>query len=240
MILSLILNVYFIATSSKHSPWAKSHDPSLLFYSPVNDLIEYQTVKFYSSNPGPGYSPWQGPPSPEKDKLWIDLFEYIGITAIDKASADQLPEATTPIPGHEEQYVVELDVFHQLHCLNNIRMSYYPEYYNLSMWIGDTPEAITVHLDHCIDQLRQYIQCHADVTPMVWQWSEADNQYLTDTGPTHSCRNFEKIQAWAQEHATKVKFDTSIYVPGSPVWATRGATSFSNHQHGAHAEHDHE
>jgi len=137
-------------------------------------------------------------------------------------------------------------------------MSYYPEYYNLSMWIGDTPEAITVHLgkqdlhccwaskliglflDHCIDQLRQYIQCHADVTPMVWQWSEADNQYLTDTGPTHSCRNFEKIQAWAQEHATKVKFDTSIYVPGSPVWATRGATSFSNHQHGAHAEHDHQ
>ena len=41
----------------------------------------------------------------------------VGISRIPKSQAEMLPNATEAIPGDEEHYVVELDVFHQLHCL---------------------------------------------------------------------------------------------------------------------------
>jgi hypothetical protein len=74
------------------------------------------------------------PPSPELDQNWSDLYNF-GISQIPKSQAALLPNKTHPIPGDEGNYVrfnsedsqqvvkggclqiVELDVFHNLHCL---------------------------------------------------------------------------------------------------------------------------
>lgn len=53
---------------------------------------------------------------------------------------------------------------------------------------------------HCINHLRQAIQCHADLTPM--QWKRVGNKLILDTSPQHTCRNFDKIQAWASQRST--------------------------------------
>jgi hypothetical protein len=45
--------------------------------------------------------------------------------------AAQLPNRTTRIPGDDDGYVVGLDVLHQLHCLNMLRKSLYPDRYDL-------------------------------------------------------------------------------------------------------------
>lgn len=45
---------------------------------------------------------------------------------------------TNPITG-EEGYRAGLEVFHQLHCLNLLRQSSYPEYYNRTEVGGDVP-----------------------------------------------------------------------------------------------------
>jgi Mycotoxin biosynthesis protein UstYa len=55
----------------------------------------------------------------------------VGINRIDGAMAAQLPNRTTRIPGDDDGYVVGLDVLHQLHCLNILRKSLYPDRYNL-------------------------------------------------------------------------------------------------------------
>lgn len=53
----------------------------------------------------------------------------VGISEIPYSAARQLPNATEWIPGSDNQYLVELDVFHQLHCLNSIRKTFFPERY---------------------------------------------------------------------------------------------------------------
>lgn len=52
-----------------------------------------------------------------------------GISAIPKSGAAQLERKTIQYADDPGMYVVELDVFHQLHCLNTLRKKLYPEIY---------------------------------------------------------------------------------------------------------------
>jgi hypothetical protein len=56
-------------------------------------------------------------------------------------------QVTHPQSG-ETGYRVGLEVFHQLHCLNLLRMSTYPEYYPKLWWsdTNDEPERVRAHL----------------------------------------------------------------------------------------------
>ena len=51
----------------------------------------------------------------------------VGISHIDHSSAIQLPNATELIPGSDDQYIIQLQVSHLLHCLNLIRKTLYPD-----------------------------------------------------------------------------------------------------------------
>jgi hypothetical protein len=57
------------------------------------------------------------------------------------------------------------------------------------------------HISHCIDLIRQSLMCHSDVTPLVFQWSEAEQKHEPMPNIYHTCRNFEAIQEWAKERA---------------------------------------
>ena len=57
-----------------------------------------------------------------------------------------------------------------------------------------------IPIDHCIDYLRQSIQCHSDLTPMNWHVSR-DNLSLIQT-TTHTCRDFDQIHEWATQRKT--------------------------------------
>jgi Mycotoxin biosynthesis protein UstYa len=60
------------------------------------------------------------------------------------------------------------------------------------------------HKMHCLGQIRQYITCHADLTPMP---SFFGRGYPDQTTP-HTCRNFDKIRDWVWE-----RHNGSIAVP---------------------------
>ena len=69
--------------------------------------------------------------------------------------ADAL-QVTDPKTG-ETGYRVGLEVFHQLHCLNLLRMSTYPDYYPKLWWsdTNDKPENVRAHLgESCPDLIR--------------------------------------------------------------------------------------
>ncbi|KIM75131.1 hypothetical protein PILCRDRAFT_38305, partial [Piloderma croceum F 1598] len=81
--------------------------------APAHDVLEYEIKKF----PRARYiSKYHGPPSDQVDQAWEDLYSF-GISKIPKSQAALLPNRTVAIPGDEGNYVVALDVFHQLHCL---------------------------------------------------------------------------------------------------------------------------
>jgi hypothetical protein len=54
---------------------------------------------------------------------------------------------TDPRTG-ETGYRVGLEVFHQLHCLNLLRMATYPDYYTKVEWsdTNDEPQKVRAHL----------------------------------------------------------------------------------------------
>jgi hypothetical protein len=56
-------------------------------------------------------------------------FVAVGVTWIGAEAASKIPNATRPLPDDPDRYIVELDVFHQIHCLNSVRKALYRERY---------------------------------------------------------------------------------------------------------------
>ncbi|KAG8156492.1 hypothetical protein KVR01_013596 [Diaporthe batatas] len=55
------------------------------------------------------------------------------------------------------------------------------------------------HVDHCIDSVRQQLMCQADIAAFTFDWrAEKILEPMIDT--IHVCRNFTKIQEWAENH----------------------------------------
>ncbi|KAF9530399.1 hypothetical protein CPB83DRAFT_810742 [Crepidotus variabilis] len=176
-----------------------------MVYSPAQDIIEPQNVVF-TSGFVPEVSIYQGPSSPERDQAWEDLYSY-GISRIPKSSAARLVNKTVPIPDDPDHYVVMLKVFHQLHCLNMLR---------LRLWSNGTfdPSNILMsmdHLSHCMDSLRQALMCSSDITPIPWSWNYETKEAKPVADIQHSCRNFNKVKEWARENHVK-SFNPKVYV----------------------------
>ncbi|KAM3462620.1 hypothetical protein MY5147_007693 [Beauveria neobassiana] len=118
-------------------------------------------------------SPYQGWPDDEKDQLWQDMYSKGMAVRIDEESASRLINKTehAPVIGMEHDYVVGLDVFHQLHCLVN----------------------------HCIEAIRESLTCSADVSAVPYRWHPETKIAEPDIRSVHVCRNFTKIRDWAFE-----------------------------------------
>ncbi|KAK7044215.1 hypothetical protein VNI00_007937 [Paramarasmius palmivorus] len=214
VVLQFILLLLCVASIFFRKPPAGSELGRVL-YSPALEVVEPQIKVFHVGFPG-DLSPFQIPSSPELDEAWEDLYQF-GISKITKDQAMLLPNKTWPIPGDEEHYVAELDVFHNLHCLNMVRKALDPAYY--TDWnIAENKESAK-HVSHCLDWVRQSIMCHADTSVIVWQWEDWANETIVKGDVAHTCRNFEKIRDWAKERTLGVKFngkphlESNIQVP---------------------------
>ncbi|KAJ7679918.1 hypothetical protein B0H17DRAFT_943731, partial [Mycena rosella] len=176
--------------------------------APVQDFIE-ETIKVYPLGFGEDLSSFQVPSSPELDEAWKDLYDF-GISRIPKHEAALLPNKTSPISGDPGFYIAELDVFHELHCLNMIRKALDPDYY--PDWNINAVERSREHVSHCVDWIRQATMCHSDTSVLVWQWNERHNQSTPRARVPHMCRNFESIQTWAREHELVGEYDDTIQI----------------------------
>ncbi|KAL1754605.1 hypothetical protein FB107DRAFT_275608 [Schizophyllum commune] len=166
-------------------------------YSPAKEVLDDEVVIFRT---GTGHISAYQELSNDADKLWSDLYVPSSVFMIPREIAVRLPNRTYPVPKHAEEglYFGQLDVFHQLHCLNYLRMGLTPERYRHVIQ-KDLLEY--EHLNHCIDSIRQSLMCSSDVSVNVWQWSEQHQSVVGRLNVAHSCRNFDKIRDWARERA---------------------------------------
>lgn len=67
------------------------------------------------------------------------------LSVIDAKTAGLLPENTErlPLEGREGEYIITLDVFHQMHCLDIIRRSLYRDRYDKHFYFPNGT------VDHC-------------------------------------------------------------------------------------------
>jgi len=200
LVMSFALSTIFFAGLWFH---AKSPSDSItdlqLLYSPAVEAIEYEVVKFHS---GPLNNEeddiYSLPPSPEVDAAWRDLYE-VGTIVLTESEASHLVNKTMLMK--DDKYVVGIDVFHQLHCLNKIRKALYPRYY-----LNDTeiPLIHDMHITHCLNSIRQSLQCSSDIGVVVFQEQSIERLHshakiLPSFNVQHSCRSFHGIQEWVKD-----------------------------------------
>jgi hypothetical protein len=125
-----------------------------------------------------------------------------------------MPNKTLPIPDEPDHYMTSLAVFHQLHCLNSIR---------LALWNSTTDKPSDTkmrHLDHCVDMLRQAVMCGADVSPFIWARDPRDGRAKGISTVVHTCRDFEAIRKWGAEHPMLTGWSATKVVKDDPLgWA---------------------
>ncbi|KAJ7694903.1 hypothetical protein B0H17DRAFT_931433, partial [Mycena rosella] len=162
--------------------------------APALEAVEHE-VQVYHVGFSSDLSPFQIPPSPTLDQMWSDLYNG-GISRITKEEAARLPNKTHTIPGDDEHYIVELDVFHNLHCLvcctTLIYCLYLPCREILNLIFSSQ------------DKGRQSLMCAGDISVIVLQWDPAQNIMIFQGDVVHTCRNFDKLREWATRsaHAT--------------------------------------
>ncbi|KAF8843684.1 hypothetical protein BDN67DRAFT_111060 [Paxillus ammoniavirescens] len=93
---------------------------------------------------------------------------------------------------HDRTFHVSL--FHQLHCLDVIRVGY----------LTNRTHAFE-HIEHCLRYLRQILLCHADTTLEVDipQWLEEDGRWYhtaSGVGSVHRCKDWTVLRRWVSEH----------------------------------------
>ncbi|KAF2161257.1 hypothetical protein M409DRAFT_28296 [Zasmidium cellare ATCC 36951] len=144
-------------------------------------------------------------PSPEVDAAW-DFFSgsIFTTTSFALAESQKRPETAVKAPESwgrgDDAYIFQLDVFHQIHCLNWLRKDLNWEYY----WGDERPSQWWLdHRAHCIHILLQTLMCHADLDIVPYNWVPRHGQGPElvpdpDFNVVKMCRNFEAVVAWAE------------------------------------------
>ncbi|PYH43483.1 uncharacterized protein BP01DRAFT_300688, partial [Aspergillus saccharolyticus JOP 1030-1] len=123
------------------------------------------------------------------DRMWdsLSLDSMVIAPTIDWAREMGLPDSWD-FPWDPKRKIYFVKVYHQLHCLKNIRRAFKQLLSN-----KDHPLPIG-HVEHCLDTLRQDLMCHADDTPMP------SLQLVNGAGEgqIRQCKDFDKLVAWTK------------------------------------------
>jgi len=124
-------------------------------------------------------------------------------------------------PEHGGGYMGTLEMFHQLHCVNMLRMNLRPSRYHTILEWNTTEAIFTKHLDHCIDILRQVVMCSADTSLLTFHWVEGNPFPYPDFSTWHRCRSPDAVLAWALERQPSMdklmaKGKDSVEMPKAP------------------------
>ncbi|KAK0272860.1 hypothetical protein LTS16_023597 [Friedmanniomyces endolithicus] len=176
-----------------------------------------------------------GPPSPDVDAAWHDLIygRYVRFSPWEVAALNRASDVPvlTPLPitdylaspesdGNNDTILVPQegfyggpDMLHSLHCIHTLYKHFNRDYYGDTM----TRDFERLHIDHCLDQLRQAVLCHGDMTPVTLrpvrnakgeQWA-----LLGETEREHVCRDGEALgREWREKGEERGRVETDLFI----------------------------
>ena len=146
-------------------------------------------------------------PSADVDAAWeyISRAGALPITSADVRAIGKNPLLTAKWPPSAglgpDAHIASIDVFHQIHCLNEMRKWIHPHYYFSGLNISDPPLAAQkTHITHCTYLLLQNLMCHADVEVYTWRWVDVQKHPLPDFHVNKQCRSFDAVLQYRDEH----------------------------------------
>ncbi|KAF3022016.1 hypothetical protein E8E14_012212 [Neopestalotiopsis sp. 37M] len=187
-------------------------------WSLTRDIIRTKKVKFSGGiqfaedgetymTPSPDGEPtYVGPPSQEIDDAWDVLTRNLTI-AVSREEAKAVSDRAM-YDKYRGHYSVAVSVLHSLHCINAIRIALDVDYYREKGFLDAWWKRL--HIDHCLNHIRQTVQCHGDLTPIPLipaSKNESKKGWITpDFDQYHTCRDFTAIREWSDEkHATGMR-----------------------------------
>ncbi|KAI0388941.1 hypothetical protein F5Y17DRAFT_166154 [Xylariaceae sp. FL0594] len=193
---SISINLFFISlytaififsiTSSQTNCPRSPQTPSAINHALQGLEYKYTPTKFTGSDA----SPYVGPASSSVDKAWHELLKYTTL----RASGEELEkrnQSSVELP--DGGYMVWLGVFHQLHCVKTLRQWNYREHYHPNLTNKERSHW-EVHVDHCLDQLRNILMCRADTTLTTFRWTVDQRRPMLNTRPVErQCVDWELL-----------------------------------------------
>ncbi|KAB2568586.1 hypothetical protein BFW01_g352 [Lasiodiplodia theobromae] len=178
-------------------------------FGPVKPLIKEEPVMFWGGprwyDNGTGYKlhnpsepEYVGPPNDDMDEAWETLLKGRYFTITDEEAV------ATFGPSHQVHnhsnvgYLMGLDVYHTLHCVDQLRRMLDREHY---FGPGKMKYPERGHRDHCLDHIRQQLMCHADLTPIPVIWYEGHGRSFVQSDVVHTCRNWGALQKFMHTRA---------------------------------------
>jgi len=177
---------------------------------------------------------WRQPPSPEVDAAWdyisTEGVEVITVSESAVVNSGKDPSISIKAPpswgAGDDAYVAQVDVFHQIHCLNELRKEIDFDYYYAGKSRGPQPDKSSsdhhdhlqthrsddlhqAHKRHCVHMLLQALMCSADVGIITHNWVHNEDiappktRPMPDFNVIKKCADFDGLLAWAREHAVE-------------------------------------
>ncbi|KAK2601500.1 hypothetical protein N8I77_010947 [Diaporthe amygdali] len=132
------------------------------------------------------------------DAAWASrgLGESQGWLKVSKEDLDAMGETSVEFEDGSG-YLMYVDVFQQLHCLNYLRKKLDPWKASYPSVGSDSTFPEGYHTAHCIDSIRLSLECHADVSMVPQRWADGWLEPWPVVQSQHVCRDYSKIQECA-------------------------------------------
>jgi len=192
----LVLTIYTIAVVAASGRIQHCRPGGSTLYTPARQAVKYDRVTFDGNLDKP--TPYRGPPSDELDAAWGELLSHSSIRLTEDALR-RMNRTSIKLADGSGEYMGELNVFHHIHCLKYVRDYLHYDYYEPTHQF----EAANLldHIDHCIDDIRQTLMCHADLTVVTYDWIPNYRKPWPNFAVEHECVNWERLAEWAREHS---------------------------------------
>ncbi|KAL6924720.1 hypothetical protein FSHL1_001970 [Fusarium sambucinum] len=204
-----------------------SNEPVPLKLKTTNfdDLLRYNTTSHQVYREmDPSLPQYFGNPSPAIDATWKKLlrYQYPAVSDEEIASNPALSFTSTdkhPVTG---KYYGALDVFHNLHCLNMVRRHIDKDYYGgghikkrhgKGMNMESSFDAAAMdHLYHCMNHIRQSLQCRPDLSPAAMHvfLDTDESEFFLGNAKSHSCYDWQSIMDWAEARESTLGYTQPI------------------------------
>ncbi|PFH58958.1 hypothetical protein XA68_12975 [Ophiocordyceps unilateralis] len=219
----LLLVVYSIVLLALASFWTSRQAKAILTYTPAREAVSFHKVRFDGSL---GLrSPYTGEPRAETEASWSRLFKHYNI----RFTADEmrLMNRSALELRNGGGFYGQLSAYHHLHCLKMLRQVLWHDRYNVSI------AAMRGHADHCIDDIRQSLMCHADLSVVTFDWLPHRRRPWPNFHIDQTCIDWEKLDGWASKRSFSIFDQKTLVHPelGISFPKVRGKIVVDEHHH---------
>ncbi|KFY48276.1 hypothetical protein V495_01465 [Pseudogymnoascus sp. VKM F-4514 (FW-929)] len=164
-------------------------------YNAIHDAYQYKVREV-------GYNfdeinAFKGPPVEEVDKQWDLLLNGVHTVRLSKTELERMNMSSIQLADGSEDYIAVPIVYHMLHCLYNIYRYAHPDFFGED---PNGPEWIVTHTDHCIDNLRQFVQCHGGNGFETYRWLDNRKLPWPVVSTDEVCIDWPHFDGWVRDH----------------------------------------